>query len=398
MGRDGRDTRNEPASDQGPRSLAAEFGPFDGRVWINCAHQGPLPGVAARALQEAVRWKTSPHLLTEERFAAVPQRVRQDLGALLNVAAPEVILANSASYGLHLMANGLPLRRGEEVLLMRGDFPSDILPWLALRERGVTVRLLEPRRFVLEADELADHLRPETRVFCTTWVHSFSGWTVDPTALGELCRRNGTWFLLNVSQGLGVRPLDLTRLPVDGVTGVGWKWLCGPYGTGFCWLRPELLEVLEYNQAYWLSLMTAEDLGRVPVDPVLPRDLGACRYDLFATANFFNFHPWAESIELLLRHGIGNVAAWGQGLVDRLTTGLDERCYELLSPRQGPRRSSLVFVTHRDPGRNREVHRALSQAGIDVALRREHLRFSPHVHNTESDIDRALEVLAGLET
>ena len=90
--------------------------------------------------------------MTTERFAGVPRRLKQAIGRLIKAPAKDIILANSASYGLHLIANGFPWQAGDEVLVMRGDFPSDILPWLGLEPRGVTVRQLVPRGRVLEPE------------------------------------------------------------------------------------------------------------------------------------------------------------------------------------------------------------------------------------------------------
>jgi len=231
------------------RDYHFDFGPFDGRVWLNCAHQGALPRVAAEEAREAIAWKVRPFELTPERFAEVPARLRRALGRLIGAPADEMILGNSASYGLHLVANGFPWREGDEVLLVRGDFPSVLLPWLALEPRGVRVRYVDPARHLPQPEELAAALTPRTRVFCSTWVHSFSGVACDLRALGSVCRANGTRFVVNVSQGLGARPFDLST-GVDAVVGVGFKWLCGPYGTGFTWVRPELLRSLHCNQAY----------------------------------------------------------------------------------------------------------------------------------------------------
>ncbi len=90
---------------------AGDFAPFEGRVWLNCAHQAPLPRCAAEAAREAVSWKERPWELTTARFTGVPQRLREALARLIGAASRDVILANSASYGLHLLANGgLPLR------------------------------------------------------------------------------------------------------------------------------------------------------------------------------------------------------------------------------------------------------------------------------------------------
>jgi selenocysteine lyase/cysteine desulfurase len=235
-------------------------------------------------------------------------------------------------------------------------------------------------------------------VLCTSWVHSFSGFVTDLQAVGEVCRQRGVWFLVNTTQGLGARTLDVASLPVDGVVNAGWKWLLGPYATGFCWLRPELLERLEYNQSYWLARFTADDLGRDRLDLDTPAAHPARGYDLFAPANFFNFVPWCASLELLLEIGPGDVERYDQELVARLLAGLDTDHYRLLSPEAEAARSTLVFLEHRERDRNPEIHRSLADAGIDVALRRGALRIAPHVHNRAGDIDRLLEVLAGHST
>ena len=239
-----------------------DFGPFEGHTWISCSHQGALPKVAQDAALEAMSWKIAPHRLTDQ-FQQVPLRLRTALGRLINVPTEDVIVANSASYGLHLVANAMPWQSGDEVLLVKGDFPSDILPWLGLEKRGVSVRYIEPRGFLPTPEEFEAALSPATKLFCSTWVHSFSGWKIDLSAIGEICRAKDVVFFINASQGVGAIPLDVSNTPVDAVTSVGFKYLCGPYGTGFLWVRPDIRDRFEYNQAYWLSMMTADALAEI---------------------------------------------------------------------------------------------------------------------------------------
>jgi cysteine desulfurase/selenocysteine lyase len=375
-------------------SFPQDFGPFGERIWLNCAHQGAIPKVAAAAGREAIGWKVAPYELTAERFSGVPARLRQALARLLNASSDEIILGNSASYGLHLLANGIPWNAGDEVLLVHGDFPSDILPWLGLADKGVTVRYIHPRNHLPDVAELQASIGPATRLFCTTWVHSFSGVAANLDALGEVCRAHGVIFVVNGSQAVGARPANLSNKAVDALVGVGFKWLCGPYGTGYCWIRPELLRKLKYNQAYWLETLTAEDLGRDDSEISLPHGPPTARtFDVFGTANFFNFHTWTASIDYLLEQGIEGIARHDQGLISRLIDGLEARKYEVLSPRSGEARSTLVFLSHREPKRNEEIYRALKSAGIEVAFRKGKLRFAPHLYNTATDIDSALDVL-----
>jgi len=364
----------------------------DGVVWLNNAHQSALPRAAAAAAAEAARWKSRPWELTTERFVGVPAALRASLGQLVGVPADEIMLANGSSFGLHALALGLSLEAGDDVIVMRGDFPSNILPWL-LRERdGVVVRPLTPSGAVLSVADVEAAIGPRTKVVCVSWVHSFSGHAVDIQAIGALCRMAGVTFVVNATQALGVRAIDLSTAPVDALVASGWKWLCGPYATGFFWVRPELRARLTCRQAYWLSMQTADDLARTD-DPTLPSSFGPRQFEIFGTANFLNFHPFHASIRTLEGIGLTFVRQEADRLVERFVTGLDPDLFRLVSPREGPARSTLVVFAPRDPDRTATVHRRLLDAGVVTAHRRGNIRISPHVYNTAGEIDRALDVL-----
>jgi cysteine desulfurase / selenocysteine lyase len=375
------------------KDYSKEFGPFDNAIWLNCAHQGPLPKVAVAQAEEAIAWKIAPYKMTTERFSQVPLNLKRVLGKLIDAVPEDIILGNSASYGLHLLANGIRWKTGDEILLVEGDFPSDLLPWMGLRNKGVNIRFVKPRQYVIQPDELLRSATSSTRLLCTTLVHSFSGFAVDVRALGEICRAKGILLVLNVSQALGARSFKVSEASADAIVGVGFKWLCGPYGTGYCWIDPSLRESLQCNQSYWLAMQTADDLAKEQGIPVLRDDLGARRFDVFGTANFFNFKPLAASIEYLLEQGIENIAEHDQRLITRLIQSIDRRKYDLLSPLDGALRSTLVFISHKDPARNGEIYEKLRKENVFVAYRTGKLRFSPHLYNTEADIDQALSVL-----
>jgi cysteine desulfurase/selenocysteine lyase len=376
-------------------NYAHDFGPFDGRIWLNCAHQGPLSHVAVEAAHEALSWKIVPSHLTDDLFTAIPLQMREALGRLVNVPTDDIILGNSTSYGLHLLANGLSWRSGDEVLLVDGDYPADVIPWLDLQRRGVRIRFLHPQSLMVQAEELDNALSNATRVFCITWVNSFSGAAVDLHALGTVCRNHNVLFVVNGSQALGARPIDISQSPLDAFTSCGYKWLCGPYATGFCWIRPDIREGLDYNQAYWLTMQAGRDLNHMR-DYTIRTDLGARQYDVFCPANFLDVKPWLASVKYLLTQGIEQIAIYDDRLVTHLIEGLDPDHYSLLSPREGPERSTLVLVTHRIPERNPAIYTALQRAGIDLSLREGQLRFSPHLYNTEDEIDHVLQILMAM--
>ncbi len=376
--------------------VRAEFDlPID-RVWLNASHQGPLPTQAAAAVAEMVRWKQQPHhLMAPGAFNEVPDRLRSVLTRLLSVSADELVLANSSSYGLHLVANGLDFRPGDEVIVARNDFPSDVLPWTRLRHKGVVTKQLQPHRQVLTPAEIAPEITPRTRVVCLTWVHSLSGRMIDLDGIGQLCLDNDALFVVNGSQGVGGIPINPGDHPIDVLTSVGFKYLCGPYGTGFCWLSPRALDRVTTTKLYWLNSLSADDLAaeELDLDSIEAPD-SARRHDVFGTANFFNFAAFATSADLVTRTGIERIHAHNLDLSERLVSGIDRRRYEV-QDRGDPKNSSAVLFL-RPLGRSLEdAARELADARVDVARRRGMIRVAPHFYNRPDEIDWAIAAFNG---
>jgi selenocysteine lyase/cysteine desulfurase len=370
---------------------AGAFGPFDGRSWLNTAHQGPLPRPAVEMAVRAAELKAAPHRIGDDDFSAVPERLRALLAQLVGSPPDQVVLGNSTSYGLHLIANGLDWQDGDEVLVIEGDYPATILPWQRLDRRGVRVRALRPARELLSGAEVAAAIGPRTRLLAVTWVDSFTGRTLDLHELGAVCRQAGVLLVVNGSQALGARPLDVSATPVDAVVACGYKWLCGPYGTGFAWLHPGLRDRLRPQQAYWLAMQAGRGLDQMRETSVRD-DIGVHAFDVFCPANFATTLPWIASLELFLGAGIGAIADWDQQLVDRLVAGIDPDRYRLVSPASGPTRSTLVVLSPSGDD-SEQRHRRMAGAGIDIAHREGNLRVSAHLFNQPAEIDRTLAAL-----
>ena len=372
-------------------SAAALFGPFDGRSWFNTAHQGPLPLPAIQATERAAALKAAPNRIRDDEFNEVPERLRGLLAQLVGGNPEQIVLGNSTSHGLHLIANGLTWASGDEVLTVDGDYPATVLPWQRLRDTGVRVRALRPADGPLSPVELAGAIGSRTRVVALTWVDSFTGRTLDLRALGQVCRQVGVLLIVNASQALGARPVDVTTTPIDAIVSCGYKWLCGPYGTGFSWLHPDLLTQLQPQQAYWLAMQAGRGLDQMR-ETTGRDDLGVRAFDVFCPAAFSTTLPWIASLELFLNTGLAAIAEFDQQLVDGLVRGIDPEQYELISPPSGPTRSTLVVLSRRD-GNTEDRYRQLTEAGIDTAYREGNLRLSVHLFNIAKQVDHALDAL-----
>lgn len=373
--------------------FAQDFGPFSS-IWLNTSHQRALPKTAVAALNEAIQWKISPERLSHSSmFSIIPTRLREILGKLINAPPEDIILGNSASYGLHLLANGIKWFPGDEILLVESDFPCNILPWLSLKKLGVKIRAIRPKYFGLLPNDVLESIGKNTKLLCTSWVYSYSGHIINLPVISRICREKGGKLVLNCSQGIGTIPFDTSWGFVDAMTCVGFKWLCGPYGTGFCWIDPGFREELNYNQAYWLAMQTADDLKTSPSWPEIRTDLGARQYDVFGTANFFNFVPWTASVTYLLDKGIERIRAHNNELINHLRNGICLDKYEILTPLTEYDDSTILVISHKDRTKNEAIFEKLTKKNIYISLRRKHLRFAPHLYNTIDEIDAALQML-----
>ena len=373
--------------------VTSKFGLSSDRVWLNASHQGPLPLSAADSVAEVVQWKLQPHNMQDSAvFTDIPNRLRSLLATLVSAPESEIVLANSASYGLNLIANGLDWKSGDEVMVASTDFPSDILPWRNLKRFGVVVNQIRPLGKVLTMDEITRSFTSRTRVLCLTWVHSFSGHVIDLHKIGNACREAGVLFVVNGAQGIGAVPLNVDDYPIDVLTSVGFKWLCGPYGTGFCWIGPRAAEHMHPTKLYWLNALSTDDLSKPELDLSHISVSNTGQHDIFGTANFFNFAPFAEAVDLIVKTGISDIYSHNLALTHHLIDQLNSRRFNVNDLGQENLQSS-IFLLEPKKGSVDKLAMYLDSHGIDVTQRSGMIRISPHFYNTFDEIDRTASLL-----
>jgi selenocysteine lyase/cysteine desulfurase len=364
----------------------ADFPGLANIVWLNAAHQGPMPMPAIAASHDAIALKSNPSLITDDLFSTVPDQLRSALAKVIGANAEDIVLANSASYGLHLIAHSFKWRHGDEIVAISGDFPSTGLPWMLLERQGVKVRFIETKGLVVTAEEIERALSNNTRIVAITWVHSFTGGVADLDAIGDVCRRHRVRLVVNGSQGVGAKRIHVKKTPIDAMTSVGFKFLCGPYATGFLWLRPGAWPELEPTKAYWLSLMNTEDLSGPIRLPEPPKHFRPSDHDIFCTANFNNYLPWLRSLEYLLDIGFSNIEEQSRALYESLVKAIDPGRYRIMGNPADRTQSNLVFLA---PVKGRAacaIVAGLSRRQIYVSERRGQIRVSFHFYNSIEDI------------
>lgn len=371
-----------------------EFADFEGVAYLNVANQGPLPLIAARAAQAAIEAKKLPYKITDNLYFDVPDRIRKNLAQLIGAEADEIAITSGASAGLSIVAAGIEWQPGDEVLVGRGEFPAHVAAWLPYMKAGkLRVRTIVQRDRFITAEDYEREIGPQTRLVSASLVRFDDGALLDAKRVAKACHAAKALLLIDASQCAGAIPLSMRELGADFVTSSGYKWLLGPYGTGFFWASPEWVNRFPPGPFYWQALEGARNFHFLPLDE-LKAAPGARRWDSAETGNFINLSAWDASLELLVKIGTDAIAKHDAELVGELIERFPRDRFVLASPSQSKRRGPYVCISARDPERNREICDKLREAQIMVSLREKALRISPYLYNTPADIDRLVKALA----
>ena len=359
-------------------------------IYLNNGSTGPLPRRTVEALADFNERRAAPYLITEEVQFGTLRRSRELCARLVGARPADIALMVNTSYGLNLAARALPLEPGDVVITSDREFPANIYPWMALDRKGVSLQRIPCIDGLPDEDALVRALdRPRVKLLTTSWVQFATGHRMDLARLGAACRERGIFFVVDAIQGLGALTLDLTRLHVDLLACGGQKWLLSPWGTGFVYVRPELVQQLEPQAVGWLSTRASEDFGSL-VDYDLTYLPDARRFEVI-TVPFQDFSGMNASLELMFEIGPAAIEAHvgelGQRIVDWAGARRD---VSLVTPLPPERRAGIITVRPRDTA---AAAAKLGQAGVVFSLREGGIRLSPHCYNTRDEVDAALAVL-----
>jgi selenocysteine lyase/cysteine desulfurase len=313
---------------------------------------------------------------------------RSRIAALVGGRGEEIALLRNTGDGATVIAQGLDLGAGDEVVTGANEFGANAYPWLALRERGVTVTLIGAPRERMTPDVLRRYVSPRTKVVAVSWVTFDDGYRHDLAALAEVAHAHGALFVVDAIQGLGAFPLDVRATGVDAIYAGGAKWLMALQGVSFLWLRASLLDRVALRMPGWRSVADMWDF----LDYTQAPAPNASRYE-GGTPNFLGALSLATSIDVLANAGIERIAEHVLALTDRLTEGLRARGYVIVSDRSHDDVKSGIVLFRRDGVDAVALGKRLGEAKICTTYRPNGIRIAPHGHNTADDIDAILDAL-----
>jgi len=368
------------------------FPVIDRHTWLNHAAISPWPAAVGDAMRGFVEMNVAQGPLGYAKWLDTEQSLRRRAAALIGAEQDDLALIKNTSEGLSLIAAGLDWQPGDALVCCAGDFPSNLMPWHQLVPDFVDVRevpfdVRDPETVLLGA------LDDDVRVLAVSSVRYDSGVRLDLDRLGHAAHRVGALLVVDAIQHLGALPMNVAEAPVDFVVGGSHKWLLAPEGLALFWSRPSArrrLRTLQTGWRMWPDMFNFERSDWTRPDTARRFEPG--------TLNMAGIHGLDASLELLQSI---DPAARAEQLLDRtgwLIDGLARMPgIEIVTPAERGRRAGIVcFVpANRDPD---AVLKRLASRSIFAARRGRSVRLSPNFYTPENQIERALEVIAGIAT
>lgn len=369
----------------------SEFAVTERFTYLNHAAVGVLPRRTREAIDAFVCGHAEGGVMGVYMTEAKMPEFRERIGRFIGASGEEIAVLRNTTDGANIVALGLDWREGDEVLLTDNEFPANAIPWVALRARGVNVRMISSARERMTPDVLRREITDRTRVVSVSWVSFADGYRHDLEALAEIARERGALFCVDAIQGLGAFPLDVRAIGIDVLYASGAKWMLALQGVSFAYVRGDLVERLSLGAPGWRSMSDMWDF--LNYDQPYVQD--ASRFE-GGTPNFVGALSLERSIDAIEEAGTDAIASHVLELTDRLCDGLREQGANLITPR-GPGISSGI-VTFTMPGRESiALGQAMQREGVITTWRASGIRVAPHGYNTAADIDRLLTLVSEVE-
>jgi selenocysteine lyase/cysteine desulfurase len=369
--------------------LRALFPVTKSLIYLNHAAVSPPPTSTIEAVETQLRDVNHQGSLNYRNWIAVKESARKLAAGMLGARPDQVAFMRNTSDGLSSVANGLEWQPGDNLVTFRKEFPSNVYPWLRIRDTlGIEMRICEERDGRIDLEELIGLIDGKTRVVAISQVQYASGFRVDLERVGRAARRHDALLVVDVIQAMGVIPIDVETDLIDVAAGAGHKWLLTPEGVGLLYLSDRARERIEPTLVGWVSVPNPDDYSNFEQG----WNRGALAWES-GTGPSALFYGLAASLKLLTETGVERIAVYLEELTDHLCWRLANSNYHIASSRVPEEKSQIVCISHKGNLGPMDLYAHLKRREIVTAPRGDRLRISPHFYNTLEEIDALVDTL-----
>lgn len=351
-------------------------------TWLYCGAEAPVLNGAADAVQQYMEYRGKG---PEGRRinGQIEQSLRENIARLIKGRPEEIALLSNASEGISAVARSMNWQKGDNVVINSLEYPSGVLPWLLLRERGVEVRVVEHTQWIVTAEDMLARVDDRTRLVVASHVSFLSGARLDYQKIHKQLRNTETLFLLDATQSLGAVPVELSS--ADVIVCSSYKWLLGTHGLGILAVNSEKLQLVP-EAAGWRSVadkFSAERFQSMRFwDDMRRFELGFPSYPSIYALQYSTNFLLQSNTEEIERH----ILALGGHLISKLT----ELGYNVMTSADADRRAGNISVLCED---GEQLANELERQGIYFWGGSGRFRVSVHAYNDTEDIEKLVSLL-----
>lgn len=354
-------------------------------AWFNTGTLGLMPIPVLNAVQASL-------LLLQKGSYNMPKAVRTSVAKLMGAAETEIALTRNTTEGINIVAQGLKLKHGDEIILSTQEHAGNAVPWLARAQRDkLRIRVLEPGPDqVSTMARLATLVTRKTKVIALPHITCTTGQVLPVKEIVAQYQSKVPYIFFDGAHSPGSTMLDMPSLGCGFYATCGHKWLCGPAGTGFLYIREDLLDAIEpiftgagSDNGWELDTHTQAIKGWAP---------HAARFEI-GTHNRSLFEGMHAAIEFQNEIGTSDIHARVRELSRRLRDGIERLDWlEILTPKEEASAAGILSFRTKDPNRRLSLIKAIQAAGLfRIREVRESgldcVRISTHFFNSPKEVD-----------
>ncbi len=362
-------------------------------TYLNCSYMAPLMKSVEESGIQGLRLKQAPQQIGHQEFFGEVEELRTAYAELIHASEPlRIVVIPSVSYGMAIIARNLPLDKGDNIVVVGEQFPSNVYPWQSLAKKHqayiktVHAPDVKSGRGRLWNEALLEAIDERTRLVAIANVHWSDGTRFDLQTIRQCTTAVGAMLVIDGTQSVGALPLDVSEIKPDALICAGYKWLMGPYAISLAYLGPRFDDGEPVEEG-WISRYNSEDFTNL-VNYQERYQPGALRYEVGERSNFILVPMMLQALRELNQWGVANIQAYCQHLVEPSIAELQKLGFFIEEPTF--RGSHMFGVRLPEQADMHEFQKKLKQENVLVSVRGNSVRVSVHLYNDAADLDKLL--------
>ena len=363
-------------------------------TYLNCAYMSPMLKKVEKAGVKGIKQKRKPYHITPIDFFKTSDLVKKRFSSIIDCKNHNrIAIIPSASYGLANVVNNISIKEKDEIILLDEQFPSNVYPWLNLKERSKAklVFIKRPDTLIDSGkkwnEEILAAITNKTKVVAVGNIHWACGTLVDLIAIRKKTAEVGALLIIDGTQSIGALPLSIEKIQPDALICAGYKWLMGPYSIGVAYYGNYFDKGIPIEDN-WINRRGSENFSGLINYSDKYGEL-ASRYNVGEQSNFILLPMLLAGLNQIESWGVKNIQDYCKNLISEEIKKVNQKKYWI--EKENYRANHLFGIKQLDNKIN--LIEKLKSKKISVSIRGDKIRVSPHLYNDKREIKKLFECL-----